>query len=282
MSAKQELIKAILNEIDSLPPISENIKTIRTLINDPKSNVHTISEPIKRDPSLAAEVLKLANSPSYMAKAQIDSIDKAVSLIGLRQLSSILLSIDVKKILEDSFEDIEEIWSHSYKCAFYAQFLMKMTAFAAEVDSAYTAGLLHDIGKIILLTITPDLIHRISALGSVKSFSIPDMEKIAIGLDHAEAGERLALKWGFPPKLTSAIGNHHSPILATKDSVPLVYSVYLANILCRTTEFSVELSMNIEQKVLNFFSINSEKKLESVIHTLNDFYISVSDNQKFL
>lgn len=278
MIEKQEVINIILKEIGDLPPLPENIKAIRDLINDPKSNSTNISNLIKRDPALTAGVLRVANSAAYMTRAQVDTVEQAVTLIGLRQLSTTLLTIGAQDVLNSRYKQVQEIWDHSYQCAFFAQQLMKMKNGDDEVESAYIAGLLHDIGKIILISITPDLVEKIRNLQIRGKFmDASDIEKLAIGLHHAEIGEMIAIKWAFPEKLGAAIGLHHSPILVKKEWRPLVYTVYLANQLTRVENMSEAFYQSIEPKVLDFFKLSSVKQLEMIHNTLKEFYSTISE-----
>jgi len=276
---KQAMMQKIYKEIDNLPPIPENINKIRAMIEDPDSNISEISLLIKYDPSLTADLLRISNSAWYMSRTRVGTIDRAISTIGLRQLKSILLTIGAKKALSDRYEALEEIWEHSYQCAFYSQYLMKMKNLRGELENAYITGLLHDIGKLVILTLTPKLVEQMTALSEAKSVSIAQIESLAIGLNHAEIGEKIAAKWHFPSKLAVAIGHHHFPKTVKDEWIPLVYATYLANYLCHydPTSSTVE---QIDPKVLEFFEIKNSNQLEVVLNTLTQFYASVGEAQK--
>ncbi|MFW5800034.1 MAG: HDOD domain-containing protein, partial [Spirochaetota bacterium] len=182
---KQQILKAIYKEIDNLPPIPENIKKIRELINNPNSNIKTIAAYVRKDPSLTANLLRIANSAWYAVITRIDSVDRAITTIGLRQLSNLLLTIGAKKIISDRYAEMEEIWDESYKCAFYSQSIMKTKSnLADDLESAYTVGLLHGLGKIVLLTLSPELMKRIEDLSEKKNMSTHHIEKLSLGITH--------------------------------------------------------------------------------------------------
>ncbi|MDH4128301.1 MAG: HDOD domain-containing protein [Spirochaetota bacterium] len=271
---KQEIMRKIYEEIDSLPPIPDNITKIRKMVNDPKSEIYMISSLVKQDATLTADILKVANSAWYISRTKVDTVERAISLIGLRRLSSITLTLGAKKILGDKYKKMEYIWRHSYQCAFYSQNLMKMRmAEEEEIEVAYICGLLHDIGKFILLSINPSLIENISKLSIAKNLSITEIEKQVLGLNHEEIGEKIFSKWKFPPALIGAIAHHHSPLLARNESwFILVYVVYFANLICPLKEPSVELMKKIEPTVLEALNIKSEQQFETTLKLLIDSY----------
>lgn len=275
---RQEIMKKVFREIDNLPPIPDNIVKIKNLISDPKSSIESIAQYVKRDPALSADLLRISNSVRYISRTRVISIERAITVIGLKPLESIVLSIAAKEILDDRYAAMEEIWKHSHKCAFFAQYLMKMKKIHGEVESAYTAGLLHDIGKLVLLSLHPALVQRITKLSETKNVPIEQVEKLAIGLNHAQIGEEIAVKWNFHDKLSSAIGCHHAPKLIKPEWTPLGYTVYLANILSKLNEIPTELINQIEPKVLEFFEIDSEKSLKTIVVTLKGFYESLGQN----
>ncbi len=273
---KQELLKLIMKEIDNIPPIPENINKIKKLIKSTTSSVQSIANYVKRDPALTADLLKIANSAAYMTRNRVNTAERAITTIGLVQLETIILTIGARQVLEGRYEAAESIWEHSFKCGFYAKHLLTMKRLNDDADSVYTAGLLHDIGKLVLLSLRPELVDKINKLSLAKNVPIHQIEKLAIGLSHAEIGEKIAASWNFPTNLVKAIGDHHQPRLSNEEHRPMVYTTYLANILCKRPEAESVFS-TIEEKVLEFFEIDSVKTLESIIHTLDEFYLTASE-----
>ncbi len=194
-----EIMRAIYKEIDQLPPVPQNITHIRKLIKNPKSSISQISEVVMEDAGLSANILKVANSAWNKLRSPAERIDRAITIIGLQRLSSILLTMGAKKVLKDRFKAFETLWKHSYSCAFFAQNLMKrQTKSKGKIESAYLAGLLHDIGKFVILSLSPKLVEKMDQLSETKGISIISLEKEVLGLSHAEIGQKLALKWKFP------------------------------------------------------------------------------------
>ncbi|HEO66228.1 MAG TPA: HDOD domain-containing protein [Spirochaetes bacterium] len=126
------------------------------------------------------------------------------------------------------------------------------------------------------MSLRPELVDKINKLSLAKNVPIHQIEKLAIGLSHAEIGEKIAASWNFPTNLVKAIGDHHQPRLSNEEHRPMVYTTYLANILCKRPEAESVFS-TIEEKVLEFFEIDSVKTLGSIIHTLDEFYLTASE-----
>ncbi len=273
---KQEIISAIEREIDNLPPIPENITKIRQSINDPNSSNKSIANLVKQDPALTANVLKVANSAWYSVMTKIDNVERAITTIGLKQLSSLLLTIGAKKIMDDKFSAMEELWEESSKCAFFSQSIMKMkNGSSDDMESAYTAGLLHDIGKIILLSISPQLMKKITNMSEIKNMAPNIIEKLAIGVTSSEIGEKITEKWNFPKHISKTIANQYTPKLVEDEYIPLTYTVYLANTLNGLSPLSDDLRDKIEPKVLEYFKLENEDQIQKLIRSLRQFYVKV-------
>ncbi|HEO64608.1 MAG TPA: HDOD domain-containing protein [Spirochaetes bacterium] len=270
-----EIMRAIYKEIDQLPPVPENITHLRKLLKNPKSSISQISDLVREDVGLSANILKVANSAWNKLRSPAETIDRAITIIGLQRLSSILLTMGAKKVLKDRFTTLKTLWKHSYACAFFAQNLMKrQTKSKEKIESAYLAGLLHDIGKFVILSLSPNLLDKIDQLSDAKGVSIISLEKEVLGLSHAEIGQKLALKWKFPAFLVTAIGLHHNPTQApqVEEDIPMIYTTYLANVLCELKEPATECIKVIEPKVLEYFRIVEEEDFNDLLVSLIDAY----------
>ncbi len=234
--------------MESLPTFPEHIIELQRLCNAQESTLDQIAEKIGYDPSLTAEVLKLSNSAGFISRTKITTIKDAVKLIGIRNLSIILTAATANKILSEKYKTFELIWDHSTKVAYYSRLIAKKKKLNEILDFAFIAGMLHDIGKIILLATDKTIINRISEITKDKQLrSSSILEEISIGISHAEIGGLIAEKWKFPKALETAISLHHSPMKSPEEYRDITYTIYLANML-----------NGIESRKYNYFYIEGE------------------------
>jgi HD-like signal output (HDOD) protein len=270
---KYEIINAIDREVDNLPPIPQNINKIRELIHNPNSSITHIADFVKTDPSLTANLLRIANSAWYAVISRIDTVKRAITTIGLKQLGNLLLTIGAKKVMSERYESMEEIWEISHRCAFYSQSIMKIKSKNADnLESAYTVGLLHNIGKIILLTLSPDLMSKIGTLSEKKNMDEHTVERLALGVTTAEIGGKITERWNFPRHISNTISNQDTPKLPDEEEKLLTYTVYLAKTLVNYNPLEEVLLEKIEPKVAEFFELDSEEQIKKLSRSLEQFY----------
>lgn len=143
----------LIDELDQLPTFPKTIQDIQAAIDKPNSSIGQIAEMIKRDIALSANILKLSNSAAFRRGAKVESLDRAIQLIGLKELQSLLYSLGTKQILEDKFPVFNEIWEKSNEAAFYAKMISQKMGMNKNSQSNLIAStLLHDIGEIVLLS----------------------------------------------------------------------------------------------------------------------------------
>lgn len=268
---RSEAIRLIHKEIENLPPIPENLSKIQKMIDDPRSDVSVIASYVEKDVSLTANVLRIANSPLCMPVKRVDSVIRGVTLIGLTRLNSIILSLGAVKVMNDRFKQFRELWKHSHKCAYFAKDLMRMHKVKPdieEVELAYLSGLLHDMGKAVLLSLSPKLLTMITEIHENKKVSVEEIEKTALGMSHAEIGAKIAEKWDFPQPIIESILHHHSPVNVNQHYQPLVYTIYLSNILCKYDDPIDTILFEIDKDVREFFQIKNEKMLLNMMENL--------------
>jgi len=259
------LSKTIVDNVNSLPQFPENIVMVQKLINDPKSEMSDIARQISMDPALTADLLKIVNSAQYMLAKKVDSIAEAVKLVGMRGIKNLLYSYGTQKILGGDTAEKRQLWEHCYKTAFFAFNLVKN--FKKDhnlLDDAYVGGILHDMGKIIFASVHPDLLEKIKTFCSDKGMPSSTFEDLSTGMNHAEIGSMVAEKWNFPDQLVSAIRHHHDPLSTNPEDRELVFTVYLANMLCEYELGNVTYDQ-FEPEVLDNFGINSRKQIDSIL-----------------
>ena len=227
MPSLQDLIAAA-------PAVSarpESVISLLEIIEDPVVEVTRLLPIVERDPGLTAGLLKLCNSPIYNFKRRIGSPREALVLVGNMTFARMCFTLSMKPILERDLPGyslaLDQLWRHCLGTAYGAAFLVKATGHGDLRDRAFTAGLLHDIGKLIL-NVTIEQVTCDPALGNQRLGLVraknrlritPDIERRQTGFDHAEAGASLLESWDFPPQLVDAVRWHHDPSQADNNRI---------------------------------------------------------------
>jgi putative nucleotidyltransferase with HDIG domain len=207
-----------------------------------------------------------------MLPRKVSSIDEAIKIIGLRGLRAVIESYGTKVILDNRFGKMEALWQHAYRVAFYSQELAKNRRLdKTMLEDIFLGGLLHDLGKIVISSMHPELQERIRKICIDKNLKGAVLEDLAMGITHAKVGALLAEKWNFPDILVKAIDYHHDPIFADDENHPIVYTVYLANAfaMIEIGEFRAD---QLDKNVLDFFNLKDEKDISTVSLRLKQLY----------
>ena len=225
--------KEIDKAIERVRPIPQIALKILRLIDKEDFDIKALTAEIRKDQVISARTLKLCNSAAFAGTHKIETLDHALVYLGLK----VLLNLVISTTMEDFFRPSElgyslckgGLYYHAIGTAIIAEKLAAMTGKANQA-LAYTAGLLHDIGKVVLdqyITSAYPLFYR-SMIENEQNFS--ESEKAILGIDHSEVGGKLAEKWSFPITLSDSIRYHHIPEKATLNP-ELAHIVYLADLL---------------------------------------------------
>ncbi|MGI5881269.1 MAG: HDOD domain-containing protein [Syntrophomonadaceae bacterium] len=278
MVSLEQLVEAV-NDLPALPHV---VVQVMKLSEDPDSTAQDINNVLTQDQSMTARVLRLANSAFYGFPRRISTVTDAVVLLGFRTIRSIVLAASVSEILNKEIGGYAlepgELWHHSQSSAIAARIVSKRIKYPA-VDVAYTAALLHDIGKVILNSYMKEAYYEV--VEKVENTNIPfnEAEMAVMGYDHAQAGARVAEKWNLPPELVEAIMLHHEPEKATINK-KLTAIVHVADIISVTMGIGVGVDgmlYSISSEAMELLGI-SEIDIESIISEMADV---VSDQQSF-
>lgn len=201
-----------IQELQSLPALPDTVSAVQEAMKDKTSSASDIAERIIMDPPIAAKVLSVANSAAYGFPNQVDSVDLAVALLGLRETYGIVLSAAVMNLFETSKTfDYKTYWEEAMNVAAASQILAK-AAGRASSKVFFTAGLLHDIGRIALLETDPANYKKVD--NGLTGEALVAAEQEHVGLSHTEAGFELASNWHLPDEIAEAIRFHHTPDFA--------------------------------------------------------------------
>lgn len=225
----------LVDDVSALVSLPEVVQRLNETINDANATAADIARIISQDPALATRLLKIANSPLYGSSRQIDSILRAVTLLGTKQIRDLAYSAIASKMfagMPSEIISVEDFWHHSLYCGLLARTLAQLTGGVTSPDTLLTAGLLHDLGQLILFHRTPQHAHQ-AILLTIQGEANKDMvsaEREVLGFDHTEIGAELAQQWHLPPVLRECIAFHHAPEKA-KQFPREVAIVYIANVI---------------------------------------------------
>jgi HD-like signal output (HDOD) protein len=234
-TSANERYHRVIEQIDSLPALPSIVTKLIQVVNSPDSSAEDAASLIERDPALTTKMLRLANSAFYGIPRSISSVSSAVVILGFNTIRSLVLSASVMKMFSNNKEqalDKERFWQHSIVCALAAKIIVRhfINVRMMDPESAFCAGILHDIGKLIFNEFVGDD-YKTACEYAVKS-KIPllEAERIVLGIDHAQIGRILADKWALPLDLEYSLVFHHAPYEADK-LTDLVTTVHMADIL---------------------------------------------------
>lgn len=215
-----------IRRIETLPALPETVAQVRDAMNDPMVSVPAVVDIITLDPPIAAKVLSVANSAAYGFSHRIHELNLAVSLLGLRETYSIVLSAAIVDLLNKFRHfDYRTFFLEAISCA-TASRIVGRAAGRRNLPGIFSAGLLHDIGRAALWEVVPDLAARVQP--GLRGAELCRAEEAVMGISHAEAGYLLATHWNLPEDIATAIRFHHAPQLAS-DFRELVSMVALAD-----------------------------------------------------
>lgn len=229
----------LVQDISGLVTLPDVYLRINELIEDPNSSSNDIARVVKQDANFTIRLLKLANSALYSFPSAIDSVEKAIAVIGTAQVRGLALSLSVARSfagLPNDLVSMANFWKHSLLCALSARHLAKM-ARRCDPDALFTAGLLHDIGELIIFNRLPEQAKQalLDVLDGEGQLSIYQAEQATMGFDHSAVGGELARAWGLPPLLEECISHHHHVDKAKKHRRE-VGLIHLANIVAQMAE----------------------------------------------
>ncbi len=227
-----KILRRKVENINTLPTIPSVLKRLSLVIEKPRITLVEISAFISNDPALTTKVLKMVNSAIYGFPGRIASVSHATMLLGLNVIKGLLLGVSVFELMQKTMNGLYE---HSLACAIASRVIAQKKGLK-EPEEVSVAGLLHDIGKVILTLEFPTEYQAAMNEAQGKSISIFDAEKNQFNATHANVGSWLAEKWRFPRNLIEVIECHHRPALA-KNAPMETAIVHMADLLVRARGF---------------------------------------------
>lgn len=241
-AAPENRVKQLIGNIRNLPTPPIVFEQIQKVLNEPDTSVGDVATILSEDPAMSVKVLKLTNSAFYGLQREVDSVKHAVMIIGLEAVKNLVLSASVLNMFkaDQSNKDYHEaFWRHSLSTAFASRIVAKrfQSGKVFNPDPAFSAGLLHDIGKMVISCFLPDEFKTIQD----KMKSDPDtteyeVENSILGFSHSHIGKELSAQWKLPVRMADAIGFHHNP-KDPNDSEDFAYLLCLADFVAHISTF---------------------------------------------
>lgn len=231
-----ERLDALVRQVRDLPALPKTVLHVMQLTDDPNSGIGDVAKALVLDQALAARVLKLANSAFYGSSRRISTVSDAVVILGMRMTRNLVMASGCQEMLEKEVLGYGlppgALLQHSLACASAAQALAKRTKYRG-VEEAFVAGLLHDIGKVVMNTYLRDQFIQVLLSVADGTRTYAEAERAVFSFDHAEAGAYLLERWNLPSSLVNAVRYHHTPMDAPVSS-PLPCLVHVADAICMT------------------------------------------------
>jgi len=203
-----------------VPPFPAIAHRIMTLASREDVNIEELADLVKMDPSFSAELLRFANSALFSVRREITSLAHAIMIVGAERTRTMATLVAVNRMVRSSvrIEALRKVWIHSLLTGIIAEEAAR--AAHLDRDSAYTAGLLHNLGTLGLMSAYPDEYSRMLQVSDDFGFDLLRTERDLFEIDHCAAGAYLAQDWNFPDELAAVIATHHD------DPAPDEFSLY--------------------------------------------------------
>ncbi len=214
MQQYQISLDELLKQGDALPTLPEIYTKVSAQLDDIDASVDDIGETVSTDPAISYKILTMVNSAYFGLRNEISSISQAISLIGRFRLKQILIGAllgEVFKGLDSQHFSLKDFWEHSIRTAIIAKQLAIDSDYSEEPETIFTAGLLHDVGRLILAAQRPEVLPEIDQRSILNHIEITRAEVDIIGISHTEIGGALMQKWDFPDLIWVCVLNHHRP-----------------------------------------------------------------------
>ncbi|MCL2689611.1 MAG: HDOD domain-containing protein [Chitinispirillia bacterium] len=238
--AKERVVK-IIDNVDRLPSLPSIVLALMDVVNSSDSSADDAAKLVGQDPALTSKMIRLANSAFYGIPRSISSVSSAVVILGFNTIRSLVLSASVAKMFDGKHSlDMDRFWKHSVVTAMTAKIIVRhlMSVRMMDPESAFCAGILHDIGKLIFSQYMPEDYDAVCNYAKEKEISLFDAENTLLGINHAQMGKILSDKWSLPLDLEYSLVHHHNPQNAGEASY-LVNVIHLADVIAHDLGFGM-------------------------------------------
>lgn len=231
------VLSNVVNKVHDLPSLPAIIMALLSGMGQENIDIGSLADTASRDPALAAKILRLANSPFYGMQRRVTTMQQAIAILGFRSVRTLITAT----ALAASFPahghgafDFQAFWRHAIATAVCARALARHLD--VNVEFAFMAGLLHDLGRLVLVTRYPQEYAAAVAYRATRDCYMLDAEREVLGVDHIMVGCALAGHWKFPETIQQAIAGHHAPEQPGMDTLAAV--VHIADAIAHALDLA--------------------------------------------
>lgn len=241
---RNDSIKRVVSRMDSIPSIPSLYNEIMYELSRRDVSVPRIANIISKDVGMAAKVLQVVNSAFFALRQRVTNIAQAVNLLGYDIVKALVFSLHVFSqfvLSSGSGLNLAQVWKHSFRVALFSKAVAEAeTDDKGLIDDAFMAGMLHDVGKLILATNFPDEWNAARRLSAEQGVSLVEAENRVLAATHYETGGYFTCLWGLPDAIVRAVSFHHLRCCLLGDAISSLMSVYAANTFDHEMESAIE------------------------------------------
>ncbi len=268
-------IESILAKIDVIPPMPVIAIKLLDAAQDPDVDLGEVAGWLQRDPGMTTNLLRVCNAPYYGLRSEVTSVKQATSLLGLRKVVEIAVTVLASRYLTPAQEGYAlaagDLWRNSIVAAMAAELVGRRVRYP-NLSAAYTAGLLQDLGKIVLADFVSDALPQIRQRVEQDQVGWEEAERRTVGMPHPEVGALLLERWGFPAALVEAVRTHHTPARAVLDP-KLACISHLADALTMTVGMGIGadgLAYELDEVCLAKLGLTGPHPLDALVEELGE------------
>lgn len=269
-------LNELVKQTGTLASLPEACIRLNEMFDDPHYSATDLGEVLARDPALSAQVLKIVNSAFYNFMSSIDTVSRAITVIGMNDLRSLVLAASATRAfcrLPNDLVSMDSFWAHSVFTAACARMLAKHCN-VMHPERLFVAGLLHDVGHLMLYHFLPRDMMDVLLIANENRELIAQAEQDRFGFDHAEAGAALLSAWKLPDHLVECVKYHHNPEVLDGNKVD-AHIVYLANRMSDVAEYGdslEELMLRLNPETLAVLKVN-QGDIADILEQVPEVYI---------
>jgi putative nucleotidyltransferase with HDIG domain len=234
--ADRKKLEILIKNMGELPTIPSVFIAVNKMLSDPRTSASDVGLAVSSDQVITSKILKIANSAFYGFSSRVNTISHAVAVLGFSSTKNVVLTTGVLSTLNVKTPikgfDLAAFWKHSVAVGAIAKLIIKEIN-PQNQEEAFIAGLLHDIGKLILAVCAPEDFAECLNFAVNKNCLFLEAEREVLGMDHTEIAGQVSDKWKLPPEIATVIINHHKGLEASGEHASLVAIVKLADVLAR-------------------------------------------------